>query len=40
MCGETLNNILPLFYSVFSNIVAGQNATIRFGRGRRPRGPT
>jgi hypothetical protein len=25
---------------VFESVVAGQSATIRFGRGRRPRGPT
>jgi hypothetical protein len=30
----------PTLIQLIFNIVAGQSATIRFGRGRRPRGPT
>jgi hypothetical protein len=37
-CWENYVKILLFIYVV--KVVAGQSATIRFGRGRRPRGPT
>jgi hypothetical protein len=36
-----INEIKEFWSNIWSNeVVAGQSATIRFGRGRRPRGPT